>query len=131
MKNLKNLILLCFVSLITTATVNAQTAKVKEIDANKFEALSKEPNVMILDVRTPEEVTSGKIRGAKNIDFMDNGFMAKVDSLDKNITYLIYCKAGGRSAKAAAALDSVGFKSTYSLDGGITAWQKEGKPIEK
>lgn len=131
MKNLKNLILLCFVSLITAATVNAQTAKVKEIDANKFEALSKEPNVMILDVRTPGEVASGNIKGAKNIDFMDSGFMSKVDSLDKNMTYLIYCKAGGRSAKAAAALNSVGFKSTYSLDGGITAWQEEGKPIEK
>jgi len=131
MKNLKNLILLCFVSLIAGAAVNAQTAKVKEIDAKEFDALSKKPNVMILDVRTPEEVAEGKIKGAKNIDFMDNEFMSKVDSLDKNITYLIYCKAGGRSAKAAAALNSVGFKSTYSLDDGITGWQEEGKPIEK
>jgi phage shock protein E len=35
---------------------------------------------------------------------------------------MIYCAAGGRSAKAAALMQSLGFKKVYELKGGYRNW---------
>ena len=42
--------------------------------------------------------------------------------------YLI-CKTGGRSALAAESLERMGFNNVYSVDGGMTAWQEEKRPV--
>ena len=43
---------------------------------------------------------------------------------------MVYCKMGGRSAKAAANLNGQGFKDITDLDGGITGWKDAEKQIE-
>ena len=42
---------------------------------------------------------------------------------------VLYCLSGGRSARAAAALNRLGFANPVSLAGGILAWTGDGHPV--
>jgi rhodanese-related sulfurtransferase len=72
----------------------------------------------LVDVRTPEEFNEGKIENAQNIDFYANDFKSKIEALDKSKPVFIYCRSGGRSAKAANIFKEAGFKEIYDLQGG-------------
>jgi rhodanese-related sulfurtransferase len=48
--------------------------------------------------------------------------MNRISKLDKEQPFLIYCAAGGRSAKAGALMQSLGFKKVYELKGGYRNW---------
>ena len=126
------LFLLSFL-IIGTATY-AQTAAKDSIDVisiAEFEKMSSKKKNMVVDVRTPEEVVEGHLAGAININFLGEGFSQEIEKLNKNKTYLLYCKSGNRTRKAADQMQKAGFKHVYMLDGGITAWYKAGKPVEK
>lgn len=85
-------------------------------------------DAVILDVRTDEEVISGKIPQSINIDiYKGQGFIYKIEELDKDKTYFVYCRSGARSAQACSIMNQLGFEHTYNLEGGIMQW--EG-PIE-
>ncbi len=127
---LSYLILLLVVSIFSCQS-NAQETK-KQIDLNPTEfkvALEQENNAIILDVRTPKEVSQGVIPGATVINFYDADFKQRIGELDKNKTYFVYCKGGGRSGKTCSTLQDAGVPNTFNLKGGITAWIKEGLPI--
>lgn len=94
------------------------------LNVEQFKELMNEPNVVILDVRTPEETAEGMIEGAIQIDFQDPSFDQKISALDKEKTYLVYCAAGGRSAKSCDKMADQGFKHLYNLDGGYDAWSE-------
>jgi len=89
-----------------------------------FKAKMTEPDVVLLDVRTPEEIAQGKIEGAIEINFYDENFSAKMKGLEKDKTYLIYCRSGNRSGKACKIMSEQGFKKLYNLKGGYTAWSQ-------
>jgi rhodanese-related sulfurtransferase len=76
----------------------------------------------LLDVRTPREYASGHIAKAVNIDYNALDFEAQINALDRNQPFLIYCAVGGRSAKAAAHMQALGFKKVYELQGGYNNW---------
>lgn len=88
--------------------------------ARKIMKLSK--NYVLIDVRTPEEIAGGKIGNALEIDFRNEDFKNKVDKLDRNLQYIVYCHAGGRSAAAAGIMREMGFKQVYNLTEGYRAW---------
>lgn len=97
------------------------------LDPKSFkEKLSADPSIVLLDVRTPAEATEGIIPGAVVMDFNAKDFNSKVSKLEKNKTYLVYCKVGGRSSKAVSLMESKGIKNVYHLDGGYDAWIKNG-----
>jgi len=103
----------------------------KNIGVVEFDKLRQQTNSVVLDVRTPKEFTAGHIPGAVNIDWNGADFQKKVSALDKSKTYLVQCAVGGRSAKAAEKMMTLQFTNVYNLEGGIKAWEKAGKPIEK
>lgn len=87
------------------------------------EQIAQDDNAVILDVRTEEETEDGIIEGAQVIDiYQGQGFMDEVSKLDKEKNYYVYCRSGGRSAQACALMGQLGFKTTYNLLGGYTAW---------
>jgi rhodanese-related sulfurtransferase len=90
----------------------------------------KEPTSQIVDVRTAEEFAGGHIANAVNMDVTSDDFDSKIQSLDTEKPVMVYCKSGGRSAKAASILKEKGFKNVYDLDGGILGWEDAKKPIE-
>ena len=83
--------------------------------------------VQLIDVRTPKEFEGGAIANAKNINFLSDDFESKIEKLDKDKPICVYCKKGGRSAKAAKRLKEIGFKKIYDLEGGITNWEDTNK----
>ena len=86
---------------------------------------------IIIDVRTPEEYTGGHIENVLNIDFNSADFIEQVDKLNRNVTYIVYCHSGNRSAAASNVMAKLGFKDIYNMTGGISAWEAAGLPIIK
>lgn len=87
------------------------------------------PDFVIIDVRTQAEFNSGHLENAINIDYNSGTFRDELNKQDKDKTYLIYCKAGGRSAGALDIMKELGFIEAYNMLGGISQWQAEGLPI--
>ena len=87
-------------------------------------------DAVLLDVRTPEEVQKGYLKGALNFDFKSPQFTILIEGLDKEKPYLVYCASGVRSGKAADLMREKGFKKVYTLEGGLNAWKKEGFEID-
>lgn len=122
---------LLFLFLGVTSCLKSQTEGVQVLDVAKYEQKMAEPEVQLIDVRTPEEFNEGHIENAVNINFMSDDFDANVANLDKEKPVMVYCKAGGRSAKAAARLKELGFTTITDLKGGISNWTSENKPTVK
>jgi rhodanese-related sulfurtransferase len=90
---------------------------------SQFEA---DENAVILDVRTESEYDEGMIPNAINIDIYEGqGFIAKIEALDKSKNYYVYCRSGSRSAKACEVMNSLGFENTFNLLGGFIEWEGE------
>ncbi len=101
------------------------------VDAKQFQAKVKNAtNAIILDVRTPGELSDGFIEGAKNIDYNAADFQSKINELDKSGTYFVYCAGGGRSRNTADLMKQLNFKEVYDLQGGISQWKADGLPIK-
>jgi rhodanese-related sulfurtransferase len=107
--------------------------KVQNVKPEQFDALRKADTnaTVVLDVRTKKEYREGHIPGSVMIDFNADDFEQQVAKLDKDKTYLVHCAAGGRSSRACKKMEQLGFKKLYNLEGGMGAWEKAGKPVEK
>ena len=100
------LLLLLFVACGT----NIEQTAYENLNVEQFRAKLNDPGVVILDVRTPEETAAGKIPNAVEINIQAADFEQQLNRLDKSKTYLVYCKAGGRSARACSTMEDIGFK---------------------
>ncbi|EAR14191.1 rhodanese-like domain protein [Robiginitalea biformata HTCC2501] len=90
------------------------------------EQLESDPDAVILDVRTDEEMEEGYIPGAIQIDiYRGQGFLDEVEKLDKSKSYYVYCRSGNRSGQACSLMQSKGFERTYNLVGGMLEWDGE------
>jgi len=89
------------------------------------------PGAVLLDVRTLEEVQSGRIKGEVNFDFKAPEFSLLIKGLDKTKPYFVYCASGVRSGKAADKMKEEGFEKVYTLEGGLKAWQAAGLPVQQ
>jgi len=59
------------------------------------------PNFIIIDVRTREELNAGHIAKASMVDYESQDFNAKISELDRNKKYLVYCRSARHSGLAA------------------------------
>ena len=107
----------------TTAKTEVNIPFVQNIGVADIPSVhNSKPNVKFLDVRTPEEVAGGIINGALKIDFKSKDFKDELAKLDKDVSYIVYCKSGGRSSQAADMMQQMGFSSIYNLEGGYSAF---------
>jgi rhodanese-related sulfurtransferase len=114
-----------------TTTTRPAIEKVGPGEFEKILADRERKDVVLLDVRTPEEFAHGHIAGATNLNYRAKDFGEQVAKLDKSKTYLVYCAVGGRSTSACEKMAKLDFAHLYNLDGGISRWQREGKKVEK
>ncbi len=87
------------------------------------------PGMITIDVRTPAEYAAGHLPHAVNIDVEASDFTQKIDALDHQAAYAVYCRSGNRSAQALAIMQGAGFTDVAHLLGGIAAWQAAGGSV--
>jgi rhodanese-related sulfurtransferase len=81
--------------------------------------------LIVVDVRTEGEFTNQvKLINAINIDYNAPDFKEQLQKLDKNNTYLVYCRSGARSNAAMEIMKTSGFMFLYHLEGGILSWSE-------
>jgi thioredoxin 1 len=110
--------------------LSCQSQSKFSLDAKTFsEKISSTDHAVVLDVRTPGEYKEGYINKAINIDYNDAGFEDRINKLEKNLPYFVYCLSGGRSGSAASYMRERGFKQVYELKGGMMAWRNNQMPV--
>tara|TARA_Y100000991_G_scaffold168751_1_gene130488 strand:+ start:401 stop:712 length:312 start_codon:yes stop_codon:yes gene_type:complete len=70
-------------------------------------------NLIIIDVRTPEEFVSGHVESAINIEWQDITLVENITNKDNQI--FLYCRSGNRSQKATDILIDIGYKDVINL----------------
>lgn len=102
-------------------------AKVEDLNVAAFKELvmNADSNTVILDVRTPGEFAAGHIENAILIDINSRDFKAKINQLDREKTYLVYCRTGRRSSVAGKIMtQEFGFTEVKNLLGGFVSYQR-------
>ncbi len=90
--------------------------------------LDRGDTLKIIDVREPNEYQINRIAGSVLIPLGD--VPRRYAELDPEEEIVVHCKMGGRSAKAADFLRSVGFKRVRNLTGGILDWIDKVDPSQ-
>lgn len=87
--------------------------------------------VRLIDVREPSEFSDqlGHIPGAELVPLATIPQVAP--AWDRNATYLLICRSGGRSSNAAMWMANQGFVSVFNLSGGMMGWNQAGLPVER
>ena len=67
----------------------------------------------LIDVRTEVEYQQGCLPGAENLPVAALERLSA--SLDQSKALIVYCRTGGRSAKAKQILDKQGFASVHNI----------------
>lgn len=94
----------------------------QNISAQEAKEMIDEGRAEVIDVRSEAEYPEGKIPGHRLINLNSGDFGERIDQLDPDKTYIVYCRSGGRSGVAAGIMASKGFEKVYNLQGGIGAW---------
>ena len=87
-----------------------------------------DPRFVLLDVRTPKEFNEERIAGAVMVDYLSPAFRDAMAKLDREKTYLVYCRTGNRTVGALKVMRELGFRNVLHLASGITKWKEAGYP---
>ncbi|MFJ7733259.1 rhodanese-like domain-containing protein [Lysinibacillus sp. NPDC097231] len=95
----------------------------KEISAKEVQQVLEQGQALnLIDVREVDEVEAGHIPGIIHIPLGLLEF--RMHELDKNKSYVMICRSGGRSGRATQILESNGF-DVSNMVGGMLAWEGE------
>jgi rhodanese-related sulfurtransferase len=95
----------------------------EKLDTESVKTMAQEEDVFVVDVRTPGEVANGYIAVSDYFfDVNSADFNENIASLDKEKTYIVYCRSGVRSTNALNYMEKEGFTKLYELKGGILSW---------
>jgi adenylyltransferase/sulfurtransferase len=111
---------------LESTTVQASPLDISAVDLKA--RLDRGDDLLVVDVREPQEYQINRIPGSVLIPLGD--VPKRYNELDPNHEIVVQCKMGGRSAKAADFLRSVGFKRVLNLTGGILAWIDKVDPTQ-
>jgi hydroxyacylglutathione hydrolase/adenylyltransferase/sulfurtransferase len=98
-----------------------------DIDPDRARELIESGEAQLVDVREPYEWDAGRIAGARHIEI--ERLASQADTLERDRPVLFYCRLGARSGMAAQAFRRAGYDA-YSVDGGLTEWDRRGLPLE-
>ena len=82
----------------------------------------------VLDVRKPHEAEIATLGFSNLLRPHEQVIAGDLDGIPRDRPVLVYCKSGGRSARAAEALVHAGFTEVINMEGGITRWATEIDP---
>jgi phage shock protein E len=114
----------------TAAPATAEIANLPStVDVATVRALQDRADVVLLDVREQAEYDAGHIPGVKLIPL--GQVPSRMAEIPKDKTVIVTCRSGNRSGQAADFLRRQGYTNVHNMEGGITAWQQAGLPVEK
>ena len=121
---------LALLALIAVSVSLCFAAGIISITSTEAKALlAKNKQVVLLDVRTPEEFRQAHLRGALLIPLGE--LQKRVPEIPRDRPILVYCAVGARSNTAAGILASKGYREIYQMSDGLVGWYKQGFPIER
>lgn len=124
-------LILSIVLLIGIAGCEFFKAEVKSISVEEaYELLDNDPDIIVVDVRTPEEYRGGYIGNAKNFDISASDFETNISSLGKEDKIMVVCASGVRSKEAAEYLTDKGYKNVFEVKGGLNEWKRKGMKVK-
>lgn len=116
----------------TPVAVNAETdlsTLPALLDPATVNQIRERADVLLIDVREQAEYDAGHIPG---ITLMPMGEISnRLAEIPKDKTVVVSCQSGRRSSQVAAFLQEQGFTNIHDLQGGFSAWQGAGLPVER
>lgn len=99
-----------------------------EVNDVKLAIDLKEP-CTILDVRTPDEYSHGRLQGSVNLSIEQ--VESKITSVlpDKRQKIYVYCLSGARSTVAVETMKKLGYTNTFTMSHGLLAWRAKYFPV--
>ena len=121
-------LLSAIILLVACQNSNSQST---QVDAKTFaQLIETKKEAQLIDVRTPEEVSSGYLEGALKFDFQGPNFASEIATLDKSQDYVIYCRSGNRAGGAINFMKQNGFTGTLTNAGSLDeAASATGLPV--
>ncbi|MFM8553200.1 MAG: molybdopterin-synthase adenylyltransferase MoeB [Acidimicrobiales bacterium] len=101
--------------------------QITEITPADAEARIAAANVLVLDVREPDEYDQGALPGALHIPRGHLEAQIEGKATDRDQEIVVYCAGGVRSAFAAKTLQELGYTNVFSMAGGFGKWKDEGR----
>lgn len=133
------ILLLAFVGLMSSSAIAQGFSAAVDITAQDAYQAMQDDDLVLIDVRTPEEwAQTGIAEGAHPISMLDREFLNQLALLqeenpEKRVAFI--CASGRRSALVQAELERRGYENIYSVYGGTTGsrnapgWIRDGLPI--
>jgi rhodanese-related sulfurtransferase len=116
MKKISTFLLIVIVVFLTSCG----NAGYRNVSTEESKELIDNNEVVVIDVRTPDEFQGGHIPNATLIPVQE--LENRLNELDKEKTYLLVCRSGNRSMQASEILSNNGFKNIYNMTGGMNKW---------
>lgn len=108
LNNLVVILLLSFLSVVVTTGSGLSASEISDSGSS---------GTVIIDVRTPEEYSSGHIEGALNIHYADIGSEIKSYVPDTDTNIHLYCGTGRRAGIAKKTLEGMGYRNVTNEGG--------------
>ncbi|WP_305787296.1 rhodanese-like domain-containing protein [Symbioplanes lichenis] len=86
-----------------------------------------DPAAYLLDVREPDEWTAGHAPQAHHLPMME--VPARLAEIPTDAEVVVVCRSGGRSGQVVNYLMGNGWDNVRNLDGGMKAWESEGREV--
>jgi rhodanese-related sulfurtransferase len=116
--------------MLLLAAGTAVAAPHREVTAVQAkQLLAEKKNMVLLDVRTPDEFRQARLKGALLIPI--NELERRLAEIPKGRPVLVYCAVGSRSSLVARFLTARGYSEVYNMTDGIVGWYRNGYPIER
>lgn len=128
---MKKFLFICIFAVIGLAACE-MCRDMRSVGVNEFKRYIKRRNVVVIDVRTPDEHKEGYIPGTDyNFNALDDSFESMIlENIPHESNVAIYCRSGNRSKTAGAILVSNCY-NVVELESGFKGWTEAGKPIAK
>ncbi len=117
---------------LTLKTIRAKFPTVAHISTDTLQAWFDESpqreNLLLFDVREPEEYAVSHLQGARPAPSKDEALKA-LRGISSDQRIVLYCSVGHRSSELAQFLTKKGYTEVYNLEGSIFAWANEGRSV--
>lgn len=99
--------------------------KVEHVSGNMLDQMvsDKSNKKQFIDVRTPSEFSSRKVKGFQNIPL--DQLQKRIKEIDATMPVVVMCASGSRSMKAAKILSKNGIKNIVNVRGGISTYPRK------